>query len=225
MLFVDPQEALNQEVLAALANQGFRRSGELIYRPHCQGCRACIPLRVPVSQFTPRRGQRRTWRKNQDLMVRRCEAACTDEHFALYRRYQAHRHPQSRMDDPDPRKYAEFLISRNAETRFIEFRLPSNAATGAAEDGAASAGKLVCVAVVDVMPDSLSAVYTFYDPHAASRGLGCFAVLWEIEEAKRLGLPWLYLGYWIENHDKMAYKANFRPVEAFQNDQWQLLRA
>jgi arginine-tRNA-protein transferase len=208
-LFVDPRQPVAPEIFSVLMRSGFRRSGDLIYRPHCQGCRACISVRIDAGRFQRSRGQARTWRKNQDLVATEVAGEYRDEHFALYRQYQALRHPGGGMDDPDPKKYADFLLSRVADTRLIEFRLGH--------------GGLAAVAAVDVLADGLSAVYTFYDPAQMARGLGTYAILWQVEWARRLGVPWVYLGYWIRECPKMDYKSAFRPLQAYVSGHWERL--
>ncbi len=208
MLFADPRHPAQDSVYEALINIGFRRSGDFVYRPHCQHCTACVPVRIPVHAFKPSRGQRRVWRKNQDLTVKPCEPVFRSDHFELYQRYQAARHPGGGMDDPDPEKYIDFLTSAHTRSCFYEMHLD---------------GKLLCVAVVDRFTDAFSAVYTFYDPEQSRRGLGVYAILWEIAEAKRLGLAWLYLGFWIKDCQKMDYKADYRPLEVYRDQRWILL--
>lgn len=207
-LFIDPHYPLDSLGYAGFMQLGFRRSGDLIYRPHCHGCHACIPVRVPVNLFCPNRGQRRVWQRNRDITVVPKPPGFDEEHFQLYQRYQALRHPGGGMDDPDPQKYKHFLTSKHIDSMFCEFRR---------ED------QLLGVAVVDVLPDGLSAVYTFFDPGEKQRALGVYAALWEIEETKRRGLPWLYLGYLIQECPKMSYKANYRPLEAYRDGRWALL--
>jgi arginine-tRNA-protein transferase len=204
-LFIDPRFPLDRERYGTFTRLGFRRSGDLVYRPHCPGCSACIPVRIPAARFRPSRGQRRVWKRNRDLELRAQPSEFVAEHFELYLRYQAARHPGGGMDDPDPQKYIQFLAGRRVETVFYEMR---------------RAGRLLGVAVVDRLDDGLSAVYTFYEPAEAARSLGTYAILWEIEQARAEGLPWVYLGYWIENSRKMAYKTNFRPIEVYRNGQW-----
>ncbi|HJW80704.1 MAG TPA: arginyltransferase [Acidiferrobacterales bacterium] len=205
ILFVDPQRILNEGEYGAFVRQGFRRSGDLVYRPHCQGCRACVAVRMPVREFAPARGQRRVWNRNSDIEVVQKPARFEQMHFDLYRRYQAGRHPDSGMNDADPQKYLGFLVSRQVETAFFELR---------------AEGRVLGVAVADLLPDGLSAVYTFYDPALPQRGLGVYAVLWEIAETARRGLDYLYLGYWIAESPKMSYKINYRPVEALRDGRW-----
>jgi len=205
ILFVDPQRVLNEGEYGAFVRQGFRRSGDLVYRPHCQGCSACVAVRVPVREFAPARGQRRVWTRNRDIEVVQQPARFEPAHFELYRRYQAGRHPDSGMNDADPQKYLGFLASRQVDTAFFELRLD---------------GRLLGVAVADMLADGLSAVYTFYDPDLPQRALGVYAVLWEIAETARRGLDYLYLGYWIAESPKMSYKINYQPVEALQAGRW-----
>lgn len=208
ILFVDPQRILGADEYGNYVRQGFRRSGDLIYRPHCQGCNACVAVRVPAREFAPTRGQRRVWKRNHDLEVIEQPAGFSREHFDLYRRYQAGRHPGSGMNDTDPEKYLGFLMSRQVDSVFFELR---------------AAGQLLGLAVADLLPDGLSAVYTFFEPGLPERGLGVYAVLWEIEEAKRRGLDYLYLGYWIEESPKMSYKTRYRPIEGIRNGRWERL--
>lgn len=205
ILFVDPQRMLNENEYGEFVRQGFRRSGDLVYRPHCQGCNACVPVRIPVREFSASRSQRRVWNRNSDIEIVERPKGFEKAHFDLYRRYQNVRHPESGMNDADPEKYVGFLTSRQVDTAFFEFR---------------SHGALLGVAVADVLPDGLSAVYTFYDPDVPQRSLGSYAILWEIAEAARRGLDYLYLGYWIAESPKMSYKTNFRPVEAFLDGRW-----
>jgi leucyl-tRNA---protein transferase len=207
-LFVDPRAPLDSATYASYMRLGFRRSGDLVYRPHCRDCQACIPVRVPISQFQPNRAQRRILKRNSDIKVVARAPAYDPEHFALYLRYQKHRHPGGGMDDPDPQKYTNFLLSRHVHTVFYEMRLRA---------------RLLGIAVVDHLPDGLSAVYTFFDPNENRRGLGTFAVLWQIERARQLKMAWVYLGYLIRECQKMAYKENFRPLEAYIDGRWSLL--
>lgn len=204
-LFMDPQYPITSELYGDFNRHGFRRSGDLIYRPHCRDCTACIPVRIPVNAFVPTRGQRRTWKKNLDLEIRIIEPQFRQDHFDLFLRYQELRHPGSSMGSPNPEKYMRFLVGRQIQTKFVDIR-----------DGE----RLLGVAVIDLLPDGLSAVYTFFEPELQARGLGVFAVLWEIEYTRGLGLPWLYLGYWIKESPKMAYKMNYRPLEYYQNGRW-----
>lgn len=204
-LFADPTHPMDRRLYSVLSQSGFRRSGGHVYRPHCVDCRACVPVRVPVRRFQPRRSQRRTWRSNRDLRVRRRALAFDPEHFALYRRYLERRHPGGGMDKTSPGQYVEFLNAPWADTLSYEFRAGT---------------ELLAIAVVDVLVNGLSAVYTFFDPDCERRSLGTYAILWQIAEARRLGLDWLYLGYWIEESPKMRYKRDYQPQEHFRNGEW-----
>ena len=204
-LFVDPSLPKSPEVYATLSGYGFRRSGEHLYRPRCPRCSACIPVRIPVAEFEPRRNQRRTLRANADL-----EVVCTgpdfkQEHYQLYQRYLGDRHKDGGMDQPSPQSYLDFLTSTWTNTLFYEMRL---------------AGKLIALAVVDEMQHALSAVYTFYDLDYGSRSLGRFAILYQIDLARRRGMRWLYLGYWIGRCAKMNYKNEYQPLEYYFDGHW-----
>ncbi len=207
-LVLDPAQKIDTEICNQLANFGFRRSGDMLYRPHCDQCQACVALRLPVQQFKPNRSQRRNWKQNEAICHSPHPAQFNPEHFALYQRYLQSRHTDSSMTNPSREEYLSFLTSAGVNTCFHEFRLD---------------GQLIAVAVTDHLPNGCSAVYTFFEPALASRGLGTYAILWQIRETQRLQRPWLYLGYWIEACREMRYKAHFKPLEGFQNDQWQPL--
>jgi arginine-tRNA-protein transferase len=204
-IFVTPRIASESHAYGTLIGQGFRRSGPYLYRPGCEHCHACVPLRIPVNDFRPDRSQRRAWQRNHDIRVQLRPAEFIPEHFALYQRYMTWKHPGGGMDDAWPSDYAGFLMGHDNSTLLAEMRL---------------GGRLAAVAVVDALDDALSAVYTFYASEQAPRSLGTYAVLWEIGEARRRGLDWLYLGYWIAASPKMAYKARFRPFEQLTADGW-----
>lgn len=212
-LFVDPTAAIDSASYQALINQGFRRSGAHVYRPHCHDCSACVPVRIPVADFQPDRSQRRNWQRNATAITSiDTPAAFHPAHFELYCRYLAARHPSGDMaEDASADNYRQFLIEPwGGVTRFIEFWL---------ED------QLIGVAVTDELALGLSAVYTFFDPAIADRAPGVFAILTQIELARRLALPYLYLGYWIQDCRKMAYKTRFQPLEAWNGVNWQLFAA
>ncbi len=204
-LFADPGLAKNKSLHSSLSKQGFRRSGEFIYRPRCEKCKACIATRIPVHEFLPSRGQRRTWKQNQDLTIKILPAEFNPEHFELYQRYLSTRHAKGGMDNPSPESYMQFLSSSWSKTHFIEFRLDE---------------KLGAIAVIDELHSALSAVYTFFDPNLSQRSLGRFAILYEMEYAREKGLEWLYLGYWIEECQKMNYKQDYQPQEHLKQGQW-----
>ncbi len=206
-LFVDPEFPKDPGIYTLLSRKGFRRSGEHVYRPNCHDCTACMPVRVPVERFTPRRSQRRALRDNRDLRIVPRESVFCEEHFLLYSRYLGARHANGGMDNPTRKQYREFLLSSWANTILYEFRLAEH---------------LVAVAVADHLSDGLSAVYAFFDPEFSSRGVGTYCILWQIEETRRLGHEWLYLGYWIADSAKMRYKQEFQPQERFIDGRWQL---
>jgi len=204
-VFADPGYPKDAWLYTVLSENGFRRSGQHIYRPRCQSCAACIPVRVAANEFKPRRRQRRTSKKNRDLTVVRRVDEFREDHFTLYQRYLTTRHPGGGMDDPSPRQYMDFLTSPWSETMFVEFRKDE---------------ELLALAVADRLVDGLSAVYTFFDPDSSWRSLGALAILWQISEVKRLGLSWLYLGYWIDGSPKMAYKSEYHPIEQYRGGRW-----
>ena len=204
-LFLDPSQPMDVEVYAHLSTLGFRRSGDHLYRPHCQSCQACIPARIPVDRFTPTRQQRKILNRNADLNVQAVTPCFTEEYYDLYLRYIETRHADGDMYPPSREQFGTFLVSELAFSRFIEFRLDR---------------QLLAIAVTDVLPNGLSAVYTFFDPACEQRSLGRFAILWQISEAARQGLHALYLGYWIKNCRKMSYKTQYRPIELLVNQRW-----
>lgn len=205
--FVAPHLQVNSEVYGALIANGFRRSGDYAYRPACNSCRACVPVRVPVANFTPNRAQRRCLKRNADLRVER-RSQLDDEHFALYRRYLLSRHPFGGMDADDAKAFREFLGSSWGLTEFWCFHEGST---------------LRMVAVVDRLPEGLSAVYTFFDPEQTARSLGTYAVLSQIAAAQAEGLPHLYLGYWVAGSTTMDYKRHYAPLEQFDGSAWRAL--
>jgi arginine-tRNA-protein transferase len=209
-VFIDPHFPKNPSFYSKLSQHGFRRSGEHIYRPQCHDCIACIPVRLPVQTFQPRRSQRRVWKRNQDLTVAATTSEFKLEHFQLYQRYLAVRHVDSDMGKPTPKSYLQFLTSSWSNTIFYEFRCHR---------------QLVAIAVVDHLEQGLSAVYTFFEPTHSERSLGVYAILWEIEETKRLQQEWLYLGYWIKDCQKMNYKIEYQPLEYYFHGKWQSFAA
>lgn len=208
-LFLDPRDTITPVLYQQLAELGFRRSGGHLYRPHCQNCQACVPARVDVAAFTPRRRQRRVSTRNQDLEAHLEPAAYSDAHYDLYARYVSARHGDGDMFPPTREQFRSFLLSSWSDTRFLTLTLD---------------GELVCVAVTDQQSDGLSAVYTYFDPDLSTRSLGVMAILQQLELAHALGLPYLYLGYWIRDSNKMRYKIDYRPLQLFTNGRWLTLR-
>jgi arginyl-tRNA--protein-N-Asp/Glu arginylyltransferase len=209
-LFVDPQHEIDKSLYSRLSNIGFRRSGSHIYRPNCEQCSACIPSRIPAHNSQLSRSQRRVWSKNQDLVVEETMDIDDSSTYDLYRRYIEQRHLDGDMYPPQRDQYDSFLNNPWGCTRYYRFYKPGND----------SAHTLIAVAVAVILEDGQSAIYTFFDPEEHKRSLGTYTILWQIENARSLGLEYLYLGYWIRNCQKMAYKSSFKPLELYINNHW-----
>lgn len=203
-----PGHLINTPVYSELVRNGFRRSGVFTYRPYCDSCRACIPARIPVARFVANRSQKRCWNRNAALEARECPLVFREDHYALYQRYQELRHAGGGMDQDSREQYAHFLLQSHVDSRLVEFR----------EDGML---RMVCI--VDVLSDGLSSVYTFFDPDVPGTSYGTWCILWQVARCRSLGLPNLYLGYWIRESGKMAYKSRFRPIEGRIGGIWQEL--
>lgn len=208
---VDPAYEMNTDVYDYLIQNGFRRSGSQVYRPYCHTCEECITTRIPAKEFVRSRSQKRNWKLNQDLIVKVNDGEFRDAYLPLYRDYLIERH-----ESQDHEGVESFLLADWCDIQFIEFYT-----TRVDNEDQNEEEKLIGVAVVDVVKSGLSAVYTFFDPEEGNRrGLGVYAILWQLEYAKSLNLDYVYPGFWIKDCRKMNYKTRFQPIEGLQRGKW-----
>jgi len=202
-----PGHMIHAGTFSDLVEKGFRRSGMFTYRPHCDQCKACVPVRVDCNGFAPNRTQRRAWKTHCNLISRVTDLVWSPEHYDLYWRYQQSRHPGGGMDEDSRSQYSQFLLASRVNSRLVEFRTPQ--------------GELQMVSIIDILDQGLSSVYTFYEPEA-SGSLGTYGIMWQVQQCQQLNLPWLYLGYWIQQSKKMSYKSRFKPTQYLNDGQWEL---
>lgn len=209
MVFLDPAHRIDVVTLSELSRMGFRRSGDFVYRPECHLCRQCLSSRVPVHEFQMNSTQKKAWKRNQDLHVTiRSTQEANEQHYALYERYINERHADGDMYPPSQDQFEKFLVHSCTDSFFLELWH---------ED------RLIAVSTCDLLDDGLSAVYTFFDPDENRRSLGVFAILKQIEHTQKLGLHYVYLGYWVPHSNKMNYKSQYVPLELLIDGQWRRL--
>lgn len=203
-----PAFLINTAVYSELVLHGFRRSGTYTYRPQCDNCRACVPLRIVTKDFSLSRSQRRAWVQHAHLEATLHKLQDSAEHYELYQRYQRARHKDGGMDNDDRESYQNFLLESHVDSLLVEFR---------------EQGVLRMVSVIDLLNDGLSAVYTFYEPDLPGASFGVYNVLWQIELCRKLELDFVYLGYWIAGSRKMAYKTRYQPAQGLIDGAWRPL--
>ena len=214
-LFTALQGEYAEKLNDTLSKQGFRRSQNVLYRPSCADCTACMSARIDVAQFTPSRSQKRVIKRNARLTRRATSPWATEEQFDLFRRYLDSRHADGGMADMDIYEFAAMIEETPIRSRVVEYTLPG--------DEAAARGPLAAVCLTDVLDDGVSMVYSFFDPALERQSLGTHLILDHVEIAREAGLPYVYLGYWVPGSPKMGYKAKFAGVEIYKQGQWQPL--
>ncbi|XZG69432.1 arginyltransferase [Chitinibacteraceae bacterium HSL-7] len=205
-----PSELIDTQVYSDLVQRGFRRSGVFVYRPHCDSCRACVPVRIPVAAFEPSRAQRRASQRHGQLKTWLLGLDYFEAHFQLYQRYLAARHPGGGMDEDGREQYESFVLRSNVASFLAEFR---------------DAEGVRMVSLIDQLDDGLSSVYTFFDPDVPGASFGVYNIVWQVGLARQLGLPYVYLGYWVNGCRKMSYKTQYHPLEGLIDGVWQAIDA
>jgi len=201
------------ELNDALGRIGFRRSQNVAYRPSCSDCSACVSVRIVARDFQPNGTQRRVLRRNEDLVSDACKPWSTAEQFALLQKYLSVRHPGGGMTEMDEVDYADMVEQTPVDTWLVEYRLSS--------DGHSGRGRLVGACLTDRQADGLSMIYSFYDPDLTDRqGMGSFIILDHVMRARKAGLPYVYLGYWVDGSERMAYKVRYKPLEKLGREGW-----
>lgn len=214
-IFTELKDGHAQELNDSLSKVGFRRSQRVAYKPACEGCQACVSVRIVVDAFEPGKTMRRILRRNGDLIETTAPPHATLEQFDLLTGYLDDRHSDGGMAGMSAIGYATMVGETPVTTHLIEYRKRDLSAPS--DDD----GPLLGACLTDVLDDGLSMIYSFYDVTAADRSLGTHMILAHVERARRLGLPYVYLGYWIEGSHKMAYKARFQPLEFYTEDGWE----
>jgi arginine-tRNA-protein transferase len=206
-----PPQLITTKIYSELIKAGFRRSGHFTYRPYCDQCQSCIATRIQANYFIPNRSQKRAFLKHSNLQAKIMALQFIPEHFALYREYQQSRHATqidgstTDSNEEEEDQYRQFLIQSHIDSFLVEFR---------------ENGVLRMVSVIDAVSDGLSSVYTFYDASQTKASYGTYGILWQVEKAKELQLPFVYLGYYIQESQKMSYKASYKPIEGLVNGVW-----
>lgn len=207
-LIASPQHLIDANIYSGLISQGFRRSGKFAYRPYCENCRACIAVRIVLNQFVPTRGQKRAYKQHANLTAEILPLHYNQAHFELYSRYQSLRHSDENAIEAkdDEEQYCQFLCQSNVESLMIEFKDDHH--------------QVKIISVIDLVNDGVSAVYTFYDALETKASYGTYSIMWLAEWTKSINLSYLYLGYWIKDSPKMAYKQKFNPQEKLIDGEW-----
>lgn len=211
-LIASPHHSVNTDVYSDLINQGFRRSGKFSYRPHCEHCNKCVPVRIVLDQFIPTRSQKRAYKQHQHLTATILPLGFYPSHFALYVEYQGLRHAteeniNQETETSEEHQYKQFLCQSHVDSLMVEFRDEHD--------------QVKIVSVIDIVKNGISAVYTFYDATKVKASYGTYAIMWLIDWTKQRRLPYVYLGYWIQESPKMAYKEKFKTQQKLIDGEWQ----